>query len=577
MRKKLFIFFVLVLLLGVSSTGFLAYNVTKSLLLANIKSNLKSESKLAVDYIKANGKKESFDAMAKEIKNKTGKRTTIIAYDGRVLGDSDSLVQSMKNHLNRPEIHQAWEKGEGTSVRLSETENKTMYYYALKFPFDGEEYILRLSVAFDDIKKLQFRYMNFVIITVIIGGILSSIFVYIYLDIFIRPIRELIRLATIIALGQYEKRVKINSRDEIGQLGHAFNLMAGRLQETILDLSDKRNKLISILTSMDDGVVVLDENEKILIINPSARKLFDIKGDVTGKYFIEVVRNHDMEKLIKIIPDEDVEININYPSHRILRVKSKRIINYDNHFGNLGVLLVIQDVTKIKMLEKMRSDFVANVSHELKTPLTSIKGFAETLMYVEDKATKEKFLNIINIEAERLTRLINDILILSELENRDVSINFEKINIKKSIEEVYYIMLPLARDKNIELKFNQPDNDVFISGDRDKFKQMMINLVDNAIKYTNNGGTVDIKFKEEDESIKIYVSDNGIGIPEEHLPRLFERFYRVDKARSRRLGGTGLGLAIVKHVVMLFNGKIDVKSKPGKGTTFIITLPLLKK
>jgi two-component system phosphate regulon sensor histidine kinase PhoR len=239
-------------------------------------------------------------------------------------------------------------------------------------------------------------------------------------------------------------------------------------------------------------------------------------------------------------------------------------------------MLFIQDVTKEEAFEKMKSDFVANVSHELRSPLTSIKGFTETLKYVDDRQTRDKFLDIIYIESERLTRLINDILALSELENREYGINFEKINIIAALDEVWHIMELNAKGKNIELSIHTDGENLVIYGDRDKFKQMMINLVDNAIKYTNPNGKVDVRALREGERITIEVEDDGIGIPDENIPRLFERFYRVDKARSRKMGGTGLGLAIVKHIVMIFNGEIHVKSKLGIGTTFTITLPEAK-
>lgn len=222
----------------------------------------------------------------------------------------------------------------------------------------------------------------------------------------------------------------------------------------------------------------------------------------------------------------------------------------------------------------MRSEFAANVSHELKTPLTSIKGFAETLKMVKDDETRNKFLDIIYVESERLTRLINDILTLSEIENKDAALYFEKINITELMKDIEKIIEPAAKFKNISMEFKLDDEDIFVNGDSDKFKQMIINLVDNAVKYTNENGWVKVSLTKNDKIAVIKVSDNGIGIDEKYIPRIFERFYRVDKARSRKIGGTGLGLAIVKHTVILMNGTIDVKSKLGQGSTFTVNLPL---
>lgn len=324
---------------------------------------------------------------------------------------------------------------------------------------------------------------------------------------------------------------------------------------------------------MEDGVIVVDNHEKILLMNPAAKELFSIKNEVEGKHFIEVIRNTDIENIIKCGGDIEEEVVINNPNPTHLKIKTVNVVNYEKNKEKIGLCLVIQNVTKIKALEKMRSDFVANVSHELRTPLTSIKGFAETLKFVDNKADRDKFLDIIYVESERLTRLINDILTLSELENKDFSANFQKINVNEFLEEVFFIMEPAARNKGIKLLYKQYDDDLYIYGDHDKLKQMMINLIDNAIKYTPKCGLVEIIESLEDDKVRIDVKDNGIGIPKEHLPRLFERFYRVDKARSRSVGGTGLGLAIVKHILTMFKGDIKVDSEVGKGTTFSVYIP----
>ncbi|WDC84075.1 histidine kinase dimerization/phospho-acceptor domain-containing protein [Caloramator sp. mosi_1] len=306
-------------------------------------------------------------------------------------------------------------------------------------------------------------------------------------DFIINPIKKLTNTATKIALGHYEKRIEFYEADEFGQLSHSFNLMASRLEETIKDLNDKKNKLYSILNSMDDGVIFVDNDQNIVLINPAAMEIFNVHCETKNRYILEVIRDNRIEELINNPDETPVEMIVNGNKQRILQVKSISVTDYGT--GNIiGVLLVIHDVTKIKALENMRSEFVANVSHELKTPLTSIKGFAETLKFVEDKETRDKFLDIIYVESERLSRLINDILTLSELENKDYSINFQKVCLNECITEVYYIMDRIALEKNIKLTFINSEEPLFIYGDRDKFKQMIINLVDNAIKYTPQKG-----------------------------------------------------------------------------------------
>jgi two-component system phosphate regulon sensor histidine kinase PhoR len=575
MRRKLFIFFMLILFLGVAITGVVSYNFTKNWIVQNTEDTLRAEALLIEDYVRKIDGNINYDDFAKHIKSKIGKRVTIIRGDGKVIGESDFPSEKLNNHINRTEFRLALNNGEGTSIRFSDTEQTTMYYYAKKAMVGNSVYVIRLSIQLHDIKIIQESYLKLVVFTITIGIIFSSILVYLYVNKITDPIRKLTRMANTISLGNYEKRINISSNDEIGQLGNSFNLMAERLQQAIVNLADKKNKLISILTSSDDGIIVVDKDKRILLINPAAKKIFGIEEDIIGKHFIEAIRNYDIENIIKNIPQEEIEITINYPTTRHLRIKASNAINYDKDNEVMGVLIVIHDITKIKQLEKMRTDFVANVSHELKTPLTSIKGFAETLKFVEDKPTRDKFLDIIYIESERLTRLINDILTLSELEHKGVLLNIEKVNVNKCIEEVYYIMRSIAENKNINLSFNYNCEDVIINGNIDKFKQMMINLVDNAIKYTNSGGKVSINLNCKDDKLIIEVKDTGIGIPEEHIPRLFERFYRVDKGRSRNSGGTGLGLAIVKHIVKMFKGNIEVMSKIGEGTVFTIYLPVI--
>lgn len=573
MRRRLFVFFMLIVLFAVTITGYISYDYTKQWILESTGRNLKSETLLAEDYIKLQKQKSDYDDLAKEIKQKIGKRVTIIRDDGKVVGESDLQSQKLENHLNRIEVKKALKSGEGTSVRFSNTEQYPMYYYANKFSYDNRNYVVRLSIQLNSIREIQLNYLRITFYSILIGIIISSLLVYMYLNIFTKPIIKLTNAAATLAQGNYEKRIKISSNDEIGQLGKAFNLMSQRLQETVLDLQDEKNKLISVLTSMEDGVIVVDNYEKIILINPVAKEMFKIEDDVTGKHFIEAIRNHDIEDIIKNVHNEETEVIINYPQNKYLRLRATKVENSDNNREEIGIMIVLHDITKIRRLEKMRSDFVANVSHELKTPLTSIKGFAETLKDVNDDTTRNKFLDIIYVESERLTRLINDILTLSELENKDYSINFQKLDLYKSINDVYHVMQPIAKNKNINMEYKSYSNNPVIIGDEDKFKQMMINLIDNSIKYSNEYGVVEIILDDNKSYVTIHVKDNGIGIPEKNLSRLFERFYRIDKARSRSIGGTGLGLAIVKHIVMILNGEIDVKSVPGKGTEFIITLP----
>ncbi|AGB19380.1 two-component system histidine kinase PnpS [Thermoanaerobacterium thermosaccharolyticum] len=447
---------------------------------------------------------------------------------------------------------------------------KKLYYSYFIISFLG---ILVTSFFFiEKITTLRFWF------GILLGVIVSNFFGYRFIKGIVQPINEITDVAKEITKGNYEHRIEIKSIDEIGQLSSAINIMSDKLQETIDELYDRNAKLEAILKSLINGVIAFDENEKILLINDSARAILDIKeSSVVGKHILDVVRNtkfHDiLEKIIKNkgYNIDNLEINT---FNKYLKIYSSPIVHQVTH-KKLGFVVIINDITEVRKLEKIRSDFVANVSHELRTPLTSIRGFIETLREgaIDNVEERDKFLEIIEFEAERLTRLINDILTLSEIENLKEGFVKEDIAIDDEVNEVFYIMEKTANDKSIKLIKDLNCSGVVIKTSKDRLRQMIINLVDNGIKYTPEGGYVKVTTIDRKGDVVIEVKDSGIGISKENIPRLFERFYRVDKGRSRKLGGTGLGLAIVKHIVESMKGSISVESEVGKGTKFTIVLP----
>lgn len=528
------------------------------------KANLKANNDLIINILNNENIKDKREFFLNNFAD-SGIRVTYIDKDGRVLIDSFIDKDSMDNHNNREEVIQARKQSVGYSVRDS-ISSKGEYIYCATLYNNG--YIVRSSLPLKTVTGLESSYLKYYVIILIFAILVSLIFSSNLSYAIAKPIKDLEFITSRIAKGEMDRRANIATRDEIGHLANTFNNMADKLQETLDDSIEKQNRLEAILKSMDSGVIAVDKNYKVIMINPYAKKIFGINKDIIGKNLMDNIRDFELEDIIKNSKDEYTEIKIYWPKERDLRIKTADIIN---GYEKIGTVAVVQNITEFKKLENMRSQFVANVSHELKTPLTSIKGFAETLKDVHDDKTKEKFLNIINDEADRLTRLISDILTLSDIENSK-EVKTDEINVEKTINEVYYLVSKSAENKNISVTLyceNVPD----IIGDKDKFKQMIINLVDNAIKYTENGGKVEVGTKVENENCIIWVKDNGVGIPKVHLSRLFERFYRVDKARSRAQGGTGLGLAIVKHIVMSFNGAIDVQSEVGAGSTFTVTIP----
>lgn len=532
----------------------------------NIKKSLKVNNELAINLLEADAISDK--SIYFKNFNNSNFRVTLVDVEGKVIYDSDALPEEMDNHNQRKEIIEARKSGNGYSVRFSKSLKKTMMYYASVLK-DG--YVIRSSMPMEVVTGFEGKYLKYYLIVLIMVFSISVIFSAKLAYVIVKPIKDLEFITARIAKGEHDRRVCINSNDEIGQLADTFNHMADRLQYTLRDSIEKQNKLQSILKSMDSGVIAVDRRNKVIIINPYAQKIFGVEKEIIGHNLMDCIRDYELEDIFKN-NIEYKEIKILWPEEKILKVRTADIISDKEHIGTVAV---VQDITDIRKLENMRSQFVANVSHELKTPLTSIKGFAETLRYVEDAKTREKFLGIIDDEAERLTRLISDILTLSDIEqNREVKAK-EVIDVSDVIKDVYNLMKHTADMKDIDIEIiikNSPK----ICGDKDRFKQMLINLIDNAIKYSESGDKVYIGTEIKEKRCIVWVEDTGFGISKEHIPRLFERFYRVDKARSRARGGTGLGLAIVKHIVLSFEGEIYVESELGRGTKFIVEIPLLR-
>ncbi|WP_312654465.1 two-component system histidine kinase PnpS [Proteiniclasticum sp.] len=491
-------------------------------------------------------------------------RITLIDARGNVLFDT-SEQEVYENHLFRKEIQEAFSFGSGSDVRVSETLGIQMVYHATILP-DGRFLRSSMEAGSLDLGHQFTRYMLAAFIMVILLSYFLAQRISNYL---LEPITEMTFATERIANGEYTRRVTVRPDAELGKLGSNFNNMAERLENTFIENQEKQNRLEAILKSMNSGVFAYDTQDQIIMINPFCKELFGIFGDVIGKNIYDIKELRDL--IFTLESEEDViEVRIRKPMVRDIRIKSAEI--YGERVAKVGTVVVLEDITDLKKLEKMRSQFVANVSHELKTPLTSIKGFSETLKFVKDEETRNKFLDIINEESERLTRLINDILTLSSIEQTK-TVKHEEIDVGRETEKIYNLLAPKAESKNIRLNLKQTEQFI-IKGDIDNYKQLVLNLVDNAIKYTRENGEVNIQLDRYKDELRLIIQDTGIGIPEKHLNRVFERFYRVDKARDRAMGGTGLGLAIVKHIVLSMGGTIDLESEVGKGSTFTILLPM---
>ena len=380
--------------------------------------------------------------------------------------------------------------------------------------------------------------------------------------------------------GKYDSRIEGGSDDPDVQM---FNAIVGRIQDRVLRQASRNHALSVVMNQMQNGIIAVDGNLKVILVTPVAKKLLGIIGNPEGQLVSEASKDVRLDDVFNeamrqggVYTNEVAARTAVGRGHRPLRLYVSPMRN-DGQV--VGALAMVEDITEIRRLEQVRTDFAANVSHELKTPLTSIRGFVETLENgaIDNPEMAHKFLRIIMLETERLTRLINDILSISKLESGNDEVSIERLRLDKMAYDVADMLSIHAGEKEVTINCHLNKEPVNIMGNSDRVEQMLINLIENAIKYNKPGGSVTVQVFSNGVEANVAISDTGIGIAEENLPRLFERFYRVDKGRSRQMGGTGLGLAIVKHIVRSMNGEIEVHSKLGEGTEFLITLPLAPK
>ena len=507
-------------------------------------------------------------------------RVTIIGLDGKVLGDSDLDEQEIKeveNHLGRTEVQEALKTGIGQSRRFSTTVHKNMLYIAAVFGKDEPLGFVRLSLPLSDVDMVSAKLKRILLYALLIA-FLVSVLVSFFVSFFIsKPIKDISTAAAGIAKGNFSKKISIRTNDEIGDLAATFNYMGEEVRSRIDQITGTNARLEAVFSSMFDGLIVVDPKGTILLMNRAIRDMFMVNKDPVGRKPLEVIRNievqESVDKLLKMTNGmEAKEISILMPPQKTLMIHGTPIIREGK---TEGAVLVFHDITEIRRLENIRKDFVANVSHELRTPVSSIKGFAETLGAgaLEDKEHAKDFVKIIESNADRLVRLIDDLLDLSKIETGKIKLNLKSCSMRMIANKVIKDLENAAGEKSIKIENNMDKDIKDIKVDESMSTQVFYNLIDNAIKYTDNGGSVKISAEELKNFVSVKVSDNGIGIPEKDIPRIFERFYCVDKTRSRKSGGTGLGLSIIKHIVEEHGGQVSVESILGQGSTFTFTLP----
>jgi two-component system phosphate regulon sensor histidine kinase PhoR len=523
-----------------------------------------------------------------ELSHELDMRITVILPSGKVIGDSHNDPASMENHSYRPEIMEANNGTIGISERYSTTLHKRMKYLAIPAQNDGAIVaVVRTAIPAVSIANALNAYYGKIVLAFLIMVVVAVLLSVLLGRGITRPIKELERGAERFSRGELSTKVTVPGIDELKHLSIALNDMAMQLDNRIRTITSQRNEQEAILSSMSEGVIAVDASERILAINAAAADLFTIEGQaVHSRYFGEVIRNSTAQRFIRRILEnqtaleEDITLQASDGERRrelILQIHGTLLRDSGNTVT--GAVIVASNVTRLRQFETMRKEFVANVSHELRTPLTAIKGFVETLQQgaLDSKEEATRFLNIIAAQVDRLGVLVDDLLTLARIEREEEtgSINLADSLLMPVVRSALRDYSAQAASKNIFVNLTG-DGSIRAPLDPAMLEQAVGNLIDNAIKYSETGSSVAVSVGSEGNDALISVSDQGIGIPAEHLDRIFERFYRVDKARSRKAGGTGLGLSIVKHIAVLHNGRVTVRSVPGKGSTFTILLPLQK-
>jgi two-component system phosphate regulon sensor histidine kinase PhoR len=578
--RRIFLPYLLLICAATAAVGLFAALRLRDSYLAGTRAKLHNEAVLVADLLAPDltaGRTATVEAQSHKMGASLHCRITVIEENGRVIGDNEADPVSMENHRDRPEIAAALGEGDGSAIRHSATINTDLLYFAHRFQTnDGKTHVVRMAVHLADLDR-ELALLYTALGLVVLGAVVAGAFLSFY---FARrsaaPVLELSDFAGALARGELNRRLIPSENGEIKHLAGALNTMADSLGRLLAQTNKDRAELLAMLTSMSEGVIATDTKQRVLVVNARAGELLSFTAEqAQGRPLWEVVRN---EAILKAAPEvlasrERKAFQVSPAVGQYLEITA---CTYPAEGPPEGLILVAHDTTQSVRYQELRKEFVANVSHELRTPLTVIKGFTETLRdgAISDPVTGPKFLATIEKHVDQLTNLVSDLLELSKLEAtlelpRRVSVDLAAI-----VRRAADLLLPAAQRKDQTLDVELPRALPRLQGNPDYIERAISNLIDNAIKYSPEHGTIHVGAGVEGDWLFVEVCDNGIGIPPEDLSRVFERFYRVDRSRSREMGGTGLGLSIVKHVLQVHGGTIDVTSTPGKGSKFRMKLPM---
>jgi two-component system phosphate regulon sensor histidine kinase PhoR len=553
--------------------GYFLSDRLKTTFESEIESQLYRSATLAREFVRSRAPGADSTELAGEIAKLLDVRVTLIATDGRVLGDSEVTYEGLsglENHSNRPEFIDARQGGRGAAIRHSATLGVSFIYVAVSLD-DGS--VLRLAMPLSSIDVLVSGLRRHLLVAMLIGLGLSIAFGYMVYAVVSRPVQRVAEASRQLAIGNLESEIPVAGDRDLATVSSSLNAMARNLRFKMAELEADKHRTEAVIAAMGSGVVVFDRGARVVLANSSIHSLLDLQGETVGRIPMELVRHPSIESAVRMALDgvDAPAIELTTRRDKVLLAKAApvRALSGDVEL----VVMVFHDLTEIRRTERMRKDFVANVSHEFKTPLTSIRGFAETLLSLEpgDPAVIHEFLEAIDRNSKLLQRLVDDLLVLASMES-ELPVSRERFNLKGALEEQ-------IRSRNHLLSANDLRSEldclsIEIEADRSRLLRAVSNLLDNAMLYNRPGGTVRIAVSVEGRQVRIDVTDTGTGLSPGELVRVFERFYRVDKSRTRDSGGTGLGLAIAKHAIESQGGTLSVTSKVGVGSTFTIYLPV---
>jgi len=587
LKKILFVSFLGIVIISFLLVGLLSEPEIRSVVIKHLANDLLHQALLVKDdYLRLLQKTTDpliIQPVVKKTATFSGSRVTVIAKNGVVLGDSEvplNNLSQLENHADRPEVIEASNRGVGKSVRYSRTLGKDLVYLALLLKDNAGRKVgyLRLAAPVSYASELLLKLSTPVLLSFLVVFVLAAFFSFVFSRFFFVPIEGLVAISEKIGRGEIPQTIVRKSRFEVGVLEKALEEMSQSLADSFKKLAEERSQGWAIISNMVEGVIALDGSGKIVVINPVVEKLFECsRSEVVGKLAREGIRNNEivgfMEEVLLTGKPREKEIELYTPTHKYFMAHAGPIRGTQGEL--LGVVCVLHDVTELRKMERYRSEFFANVAHEFKTPLAAIHSYCQTLLEgaINDSEHNLDFLKKIDKHAMNLAGLVDDVLEISRLEAKEGLPPFSLVDVVEVVNSAVENISHKAKEKKISLGKEFVGTNLQIRGINEQIFRAVSNLLENAVSYTPEGGKVEVSCAREKDKVLISVRDTGIGISKEHLPRIFERFYRVDPARSRQLGGTGLGLAIVKHVMEVHGGSVSVESEVGKGSKFTLIFP----